>query len=240
MTHRIATALSLVTLLAATGCSEHGFQTADDVGQLSLAGLELGGGEVGEGEYALESYIVTVEAIELAAASDDEGWEILLEDGGWNVDLLGAEVESGFTSSLPVGEYPYVFLKLSGQMAYQRSAAGSLCAVNVMGEAGGEGVASVLSTPDLLASEFGQEVDESSFTVLVEPDVRPGDVHKGANDDYFWVMAEAVVIDEGETTELFLAAMPDSVEAGGACDDAPGKPFFLLGDASDLLGAYGR
>jgi len=240
MTHRIATALSLATLLAATGCSEYGFQTGDDVGALSLAGLELGGGDASGDEFALESFIVTVEAIELAASADEEGWEILLEDGGWNVDLLGGDVEEGFLSTLPAGEYPYVFLKLSGQMAYQRSGAGSLCAVHIMGEAEGPGVASVLSTPALLESEFGQEVDAASFIVLAEPDVRPGEVHDEANDDYFWVMAEAVTIEEDKTTELFLAAMPDSVEAGAGCDDAPGKPFFLLGDAGSLLGAYGR
>jgi hypothetical protein len=142
-----------------------------------------------------------------------EGIELAMRSGT-EVEWVGLLEKGGWSVDLPAGTYPYVFLKLGDEMTWQRSESGTPCP---------EGTS---SSDDAIAS------------VLDEPDVSPHEVHRDANDGYFWVMIEEVTIEARETTELFLAAVPDSVEDGSACDDVPGKPFFLLGGEDALTEAY--
>ncbi len=240
MVRSLTTSAALLAMAALVGCSEYGFQAPDEgEGTLVLSGLELEGDAAAWG---LESLAVTVEAIQVAQSdpADPDSWiTVWADDAGWSVDLIGGEASAGLLAALPAGEYPYVFLKLSDEMTYQRSGEGALCdAYDLVGD--GAGVASVLSTTDLLAADFGQEVAEGSFTILESPAIAPSEVHAEANDEFFWVIAQTVIIEAGAPTELYLAAAPDSIEPGEACDDAPGKPTFILGDEKDLLEAYRR
>lgn len=215
--------LPLLTMLA---CAP------DAQGTLTISGLDASA-EVEE--MGVASMVIGLEAIHLAEGvpETEHDWQLIHDgDVGAAIDLVTGEGE--IRRTLDAGAYKLVYLRISPEFTYLRDGEGCAEERNTPGDAS---IGTVMSIPDVLEDSFGQAVSEDTFEVLSEPDMHPSEIHPDANDDYFWVMADPIDIAPGEELTLSLSALPGSLEPAERCDDAPGKPIFVMGPPEALAAA---
>lgn len=188
-------------------------------------------------EFELKSLVFNLTELSIGEENDDAvTWQTVFEREAANAaafDLLKGEGDSQLVSGVTPGTYQFIKLKFNS-ITYQRGE-NEECTSNTLTDEPGGGI---LTTQTEFESR-GQTIDSVDSISPPNAGMGPSDLDSTVKDEYFWVLTSEVEVIEGANTSLIITALSDPIYTSAApCNEAPGKPNFILGTSDSIISFY--
>lgn len=217
-------------------------------------------------ESVLNKFSWYIRRVEIS--TDAKNWVQVYNGDAKEFDLIAgtSAADAISNSSIPAGAYKYLVMEIENIVWGRAGAECEDGEMNFFGigllttreEAktyhGGKDVFDMLINPGDYA-EVQQAIDDNNNNIegvadyvgsLIE--TSPKDLLQSAGydetdgfeyDEMYWYMHQPITITEGRSTNLVVTVSPeDDFGKAGPCDEAPGKPQFLVGEESEIVSAF--